>query len=189
MNEFTVPAYLQDARQLLSESGFACTGRWYHGTASGLIPSIQAHGLHGSGDLELLTRQFKTLGTIGHDISDHKDPLFITQSKELAYFWACEKAHTRSVYLKTNEQPVVFELNLPEDLQQQVTTDAGGAALVLEPGNLYLLWLGELYDACGISKPDIDPLRGDRMDYLNKLGLAYLNAPVAPEHLLLLQPG
>ena len=114
--------------------------------------------------------------------------MFITQSKELAYFWACEKAHTRDLYLKTNEQPVVFELNLPPELQQKVTTDAGGAALLLEPGNLYLLWLGELYDACGVAKPDIDPLRGNRMDYLNKLGLAYLNDPVAPEHLLLLQP-
>lgn len=185
MNEFTTPAHLQDAKTLLSDSGFATSNLWYHGTASGLVDSIMAQGLRGTGDLELLQRQLKTLGTIGHDASDHRDPLFVTQSKELAYFWAAQKAHNRSLYLKSDEKPVVFALTLPEDLNKQVITDAGGAALLLEPSNLYLLWLGDVYAACGKQKPELDPFKMDRMDYMNKLGLAYINVDVPAEYLAL----
>ncbi|TVV42575.1 hypothetical protein [Thalassolituus sp. C2-1] len=187
MKEFTTPTQFQDLAQLLSDDGIATSGIWYHGTASGLVAAIQSEGLKGSGDAEIMARQLKTLSTIGHTTSEHKDPVFLTQSKELAYFWASQKTHTRNLYLQGNEEAVIFAVNLPETLQAQVTTDAGGAALVMEPGNLYVAWLRELYENNGKTLAEIDPFKCDRMDYLNKLGLAYLATDVEPQYLTLLK--
>jgi len=186
MQEFTTPDFLQDAKQLLSATGFATDGTWYHGTASGLVESIQANGLIGSGDAEGLEKHLQTLSTIGHEASSHKDPLFVTQSKELAYFWANRTAHNRNLYFQKDEKPVVFELNLPEELQAKVITDAGGAALVLEPGNLYILWLEDLYKNLGFELTKPDPFSCDRMDYQNFLGLSYINEAVPAEFVKLL---
>lgn len=186
MKELIIPAQFQDFSRLLSDSGIATSGIWYHGTASGLLAAIQNEGLKGSGDTEIMTRQLQTLSTIGHTTSEHKDPLFLTQSKELAYFWASQKTHTRNLYLADNEEAVVFEVHLPQALQAQVTTDAGGAALVMEPGNLYIAWLRELYESNGKTLAEIDPFKCDRMDYLNKLGLAYLATDVEPQYLTLI---
>ncbi len=188
MNEFTTPDFLKDAGQLLSADGFATSDVWYHGTASGLADAIRSGGLKGSGDAELMERQLKTLSTIGHESRDQKDPLFLTQSRELAYFWANQKAHTRALYMQQEETPVVFAVNLPADLNSRVTTDVGGAALLMEPGNLYLLWLKELYQQNGQQLPELNPFKCDRMDYLNRLGLAYLDAEIAPQYLTLLLP-
>tara|TARA_B100000287_G_scaffold332676_1_gene317745 strand:+ start:211 stop:780 length:570 start_codon:yes stop_codon:yes gene_type:complete len=187
MKEFTTPDFLKDAADLISADGFATSNIWYHGTASGLVEAIKTSGLKGSGDAELLQRQMKTLGTIGHEASDQQDPLFVTQSKELAYFWANQKAHTRNLYMQQEETPVVFKLELPEELNKLVITDAGGAALLMEPGNIYLLWLKELYKELGQQMPELNPLKCDRMDYLNKLGLAYVAGDVDPQYLTLLQ--
>lgn len=186
MQEFTTPKFLQDAQQLLSTTGFATNGTWYHGTASGLVESIQAQGLFGSGDAEGLAKHMQTLSTIGHETSDHSDPLFVTQSKELAYFWANRKAYSRNLYFQKDEQPVVLELNLPAALESKVITDAGGAALVLEPGNLYLLWLEDLYKNLGFEFTKPDPFNCDRMDYQNFLGLSYINETVPAEFVKLL---
>ena len=186
MNEYSTPALFQDAQQLLTAQGFTTSTTWYHGTASGLVDSITSVGLVGSGDLETLQKHLETLGTIGHDHSAHKDPLFITQSKELAYYWALKKAHIRSRFHQQHETPVVFELQLSEELAAQVTTDAGGAALILEPGNQYLQLLNEIYQEAGLTLETLDPFTCDRLDYLNKLGLAYLNAPVPADSLRVL---
>lgn len=187
MSELHVPAYLQDAKQLLSETGFAVNGTWYHGTASGLTAAIEKIGLRGSGDLETLSKHFETLGTIGHDHSTAKDPLFITQSKTLAYFWAVQKTHTRNRFYQTNEKPVVWTIQLTAEQQPQVITDAGGAALLLEPNNKYITWLKEIYQETGLALPDLNPFSCDRLDYLNKLGLAYTELHIAPEQLQLLK--
>lgn len=186
MHEFTTPDFLLDAKELLSATGFATNGTWYHGTASGLVESIQKVGLVGTGDLEGMKKYLETMGTIGHEASKHRDPLFLTQSKELAYFWANRTAHNRNLYFQKGETPVVFELNMPEELESKVTTDAGGAALVLEPGNLYILWLEDLYKKNGLELTKPDPFSCDRMDYQNLLGLAYLDAPVPAEYVKLL---
>lgn len=189
MQAYSTPAYLQDAHLLLTAEGFALSGKWYHGTASGLIDSIQEHGLRGTGDLETLKNHLDTLGTIGHDSSKHKDPLFLTQSKELAYFWALQKTNTRNRYKGAAEQPVVYEIELPEELNKQIITDAGGAALLLEPGNIYLALLKEIYNEAGINFPELDPFKCDRMDYLNKLGLAYTLVDIEPQYFQVLVEG
>lgn len=186
MQAYSTPVYLQDAHQLLSNSGFAVQGKWYHGTASGLMESILQLGLRGTGDLETLKNHLDTLGTIGHDASKHKDPLFLTQSKELAYFWANKKTHTRNRYKAADEHAVVFEIELPESMNQQVITDAGGAAILLEPGNQYIALLKEIYAENKVDFPELDPFNCDRMDYLNKLGLAYTMLDIEPQYIQLL---
>lgn len=187
MQAFSTPAYLQDANQLLTADGFALQGKWYHGTASGLIDSIQEFGLRGTGDLESLKHHLETLGTIGHEASKKKDPLFLTQSKELAYYWALQRANIRNRYKGAEEQPVVYKIELPEELNKQIITDAGGAALLLEPGNMYIALLKEIYNEVGVSFPELDPFKCDRMEYLNKLGLAYTLLDIEPQYIKLLQ--
>lgn len=183
MTDISSPALLQDATELLTSQGFKLTGKWYHGTASGLLESILETGLRGTGDISGLQKHMETLGTIGHQASNHHDPLFVTQSKELAYFWALQKADQRNLYFRQNETPVVLELSLPEDLNKKVTTDAGGAALVLEPNNFYIVWLKDLYKQLDIPFPELNPFECDRMDYLNKLGLAYIDAEIPAQYL------
>src|SRR5690554_4327670 len=134
MQEFTTPDFLQDAKQLLSASGFATNGVWYHGTSSGLVESIQEVGLVGTGDEEGMKKYLETMGTIDHEASKNRDPLSLTQRKELAYFRASRTAHSHNLYFQQGDPPVVFELNMPEDLESKITTDAGGTALLLEPG-------------------------------------------------------
>ncbi|MGR5456567.1 hypothetical protein ACPV5N_22030, partial [Vibrio alfacsensis] len=84
----TVPSYLQDAKELLSQDGFATSDVWYHGTSSALLSSIQGQGLKRSGDKALNQAAKKTMATIGNNYTESVAPVFLTQSKELAYYWA-----------------------------------------------------------------------------------------------------
>ncbi|EGG99127.1 hypothetical protein imdm_1476 [gamma proteobacterium IMCC2047] len=47
----------------------------------------------------------------------------------------------------------------------------------------YLEDLGEIYKANGHTLPEIDPIKADRMDYLNKLGMAYIDQDVDAQYL------
>ncbi len=183
MTDFAIPAHLQDALQSLSATGFATSDVWYHGTASGVVPSILEQGLTRIGDQTLREHQLKTLSTIGHTTTDHAEPVFLTQSKELAFYWAEQKTHSRNLYLQGNESPVVLAVALPDELASQVSTDVGGAALVLEPGNAYIQYLKALYAEAEIEFPEINPFEVDRSAYLNVLGLAYVAQDIAPEYL------
>ncbi len=61
------PAFLKDAKNLLTEQGFATSNIWYHGTSSALVDAIQAQGLKRSGDQALKEATKKTMATIGDD--------------------------------------------------------------------------------------------------------------------------
>lgn len=187
MTDYSVPSHLQDTLQLLTNTGLTTADVWYHGTASGVLNNILEQGLTRAGDQTLRERQLKTLSTIGHSTTEQAEPIFLTQSKELAYYWAEEKVHSRNLYLQGNETPVVLAVNLPSDLAQQVSTDAGGAALVLEPGNAYLLFLKERYEAAGIEFPEINPFDADRSVYLDWLGLAYLAHDISAAYLQVME--
>lgn len=187
MTELKTPEYLQDAKELLSDDGFATSNVWYHGTSSGLITSVTNQGLVGGGDAALMKRMQSTLQTIQAPAFTAEDPVFLTQSKELAYYWADQKAKSRNLYFSNGETPVVFEVTLSEEENTQVKTDAGGAALLMEPGNAYLKHLGEVYKANGKELEEINPLKADRMVYLNKLGLAYSNQPISKKAVKLLE--
>ena len=170
MSDITTPDYLKDAEQLLSENGFATSDDWYHGTASGLVDTILKDGLKGGGDTETAEREQGTLGTIGNRQFETSEPVFLTQSKELAYFWAARKAHTRNLYFRKEETPVVLKVSQPE----KVTPDVGGTAILLEPNNTYITMLKELYEKKGIAWIDeSNPLKLPRETYLDMLGLGY----------------
>ncbi|WP_210396302.1 hypothetical protein [Motiliproteus sediminis] len=179
-----VPAHLQDAATLLSETGFATSNVWYHGTSSALLESIMTEGLKGSGDQALQQSVAKTLETIGHnDLEQTKEPVFLTQSRELAYYWAQQCVRNRSVRFEGEEQPVVLALELPESLQQQVKPDVGAAAMLIARTDEYFDYLEDLYKQNEVAFPLLHPTQTDRADYLDKLGMAYIDLDIEPQYL------
>ena len=181
MSTESTPSQFQDTQQLLSQDGFRVSNIWYHGTACGLLESIQQQGLKGAGDAELMSRQQHLLKTIGHSSIGSDDPIFLTQSKELAYFWAQQKTHSRNLAFQQQEQPVVLQITLSPEDNAQVKPDAGGAALMLEPGNAYMTFLKDLYQQHGLTLEDINPLQAERQYFLQQLGLAYHQQPIASD--------
>ncbi|WP_415896323.1 hypothetical protein ACMXYX_09320 [Neptuniibacter sp. QD72_48] len=170
----TTPTFLKDAKELLTEQGFATSNTWYHGTSSALVESIKDQGLNRSGDKALKQAAKQTMATIGNSYTETIEPVFLTQSKELAYFWAEQTVRNRSVRIEGDEEPVVFEVTLSDDLNSRVKTDVGAASLLMvKEGEAYLAHLASIYEECGLEAPEIDLKSADRMDYLNKLGMAY----------------
>jgi hypothetical protein len=175
----TAPTFLQDAKDLLTKQGFATSNTWYHGTSSALIDSIKEHGLKRSGDQALKTAAKKTMATIGNNYTESVEPVFLTQSKELAYYWAEQTVRNRSVRIEGNERPTVITVNLPEALNSKVKPDVGAASLLLvKEGEQFMAFLAGIYLANDFEIPDIDLMNADRLEYLNKLGMAYYDADI-----------
>lgn len=173
------PAYLKDAKDLLSKQGFATSDRWYHGTSSELLDSIKQQGLKRSGDKALQEAAKKTMATIEHQFEAPVEPVFLTQSKELAFYWAQQTVNQRQLRLGGDEQPVVLAVKLPEALNAKVKPDVGAASLLLlEEGEHFMAYLAGIYQEndCGI--PEIDLRKADRMEYLNTLGMAYFDGDI-----------
>lgn len=180
------PEHLKDARQLLSEQGFATSNVWYHGTSSALVDSIMQHGLQRSGDQALNRAAEQTMATIGNAFEATVEPVYLTQSSELAHFWAEQTVRTRSVRVGGHNEAAVVKVALPDALNARVKPDVGAATLLmLEAGERYMAYLARLYQASGLPAPNIDLRRADRMAYLHLLGMAYLDADVAPDFLAL----
>lgn len=176
------PTFLKDAEQLLTEQGFTTSATWFHGTSSALLASIQQEGLKRSGDQALKEAAKKTMATIGNSYTATTEPVFLTQSKALAWYWARQTVRNRSVRIEGNETPVVLEVKLPEALNQQVKPDVGAASLLLlKEGEKYLAYLAAIYQDKGLPAPDLDLMKADRMDYLNLLGMAYIDRDLAPD--------
>ncbi|WP_415888326.1 hypothetical protein ACMXYV_09825 [Neptuniibacter sp. SY11_33] len=170
----TTPAFLKDAKELLTKQGFATSNTWYHGTSSALVESIKDQGLNRSGDKALKQAAKQTMATIGNSYTETIEPVFLTQSKELAYFWAEQTVRNRSVRIEGDEEAVVFAISFSDDLNSRVKTDVGAASLLMvKEGEAYLAHLASIYEECGLEAPEIDLKSADRMDYLNKLGMAY----------------
>ena len=175
----TTPTALQDAKNLLTDQGFATSNTWYHGTSSALVDAIKEHGLKRSGDQALNAAAVQTMKTIGNNYTESVEPVFLTQSKELAYYWAQQTVRNRSVRIEGDEQPVVITLNLPEDLNGRVQPDVGAASLLLvQEGEQFMAFLAAIYLANGFDAPDINLMTADRLEYLSKLGMAYYDADV-----------
>lgn len=171
------PAHLQDAKHLLSAQGFATSNTWYHGTSSALVDSILQHGLKRSGDQALNQAAKQTMATIGNSFEATLEPVYLTQSRELAYFWAEQTARNRSVRVGGDNTPAVIRATLPDALQAQVKPDVGAATLLMvETGERYMEYVAQLYQASGLPMPDIDLKAADRMAYLHTLGMAYVDA-------------
>ena len=173
------PTFFKDAKDLLSEQGFAASNTWYHGTSSALVNSIKAQGLKRSGDKALKEAAKKTMATIGNDYTESVEPVFLTQSKELAFYWAEQTVRNRSVRIEGEEQPVVLAVDLPEDLNAKVKPDVGAASLLLlKEGEEFMAYLAGIYQESGLGAPDIDLMKAERMEYLHKLGMAYYDADI-----------
>lgn len=181
------PAFLQDAKDLLTEQGFTTSDIWYHGTSSALVDSIKAQGLKRSGDKALKEAAKKTMATIGNDYTESVEPVFLTQSKELAFYWAEQTVRDRSVRIEGDEQPAVLEIKLPEEQNAQVKPDVGAASLLLvKEGENFMAFLAGIYQSNGFGAPEIDLMKADRLEYLHKLGMAYVNADIAASYLSLI---
>jgi hypothetical protein len=175
----TTPLFLKDSENLLTEQGFAASDTWYHGTSSALSDLIQIQGLKRSGDRELMNAAKNTMATIGNDYTESIEPVFLTQSKELAFYWAEQTVRDRSVRIEGDEQPAVFAVKLPTALNQQVKPDVGAASLLLlKEGENFMAYLAGIYQANGLTAPDIDLIKADRLEYLTTLGMAYFNADI-----------
>jgi hypothetical protein len=178
------PAFLKDAKDLLTEQGFTTSDTWYHGTSSALVDSIKEQGLKRSGDKALKDAAKKTMATIGNNYTESIEPVFLTQSKELAFYWAEQTVRDRSVRIEGNEEPVVFAVKLPEELNTQVKPDVGAASLLLvKEGENFMAYLAGIYQANGFGAPQIDLMKANRMEYLNTLGMAYFNADIDNSYL------
>jgi len=175
----TTPTFLQDSKYLLTKQGFAASNTWYHGTSSALIGSIKEHGLKRSGDQVLKAAAKKTMATIGNHYTESVEPVFLTQSKELAYYWAQQAIRNRSVRIEGTELPTVIAVNLPEALNSKVKPDVGAASLLLvKEGEKFMAFLAGIYLENNFETPNIDLMKADRLEYLNKLGMAYYDADI-----------
>lgn len=178
------PALFKDAKDLLSEQGFATSDIWYHGTSSALIDSIMAQGLKRSGDKALKDAAKKTMATIGNSYTESIEPIFLTQSKELAFYWARQTVRDRSVRVKGDEQPVVLAIKLPKEQNTNVKPDVGAASLLLmKEGENFMAYVASIYQENGGGELEIDLMKAGRLEYLNKLGMAYLNADIDASYL------
>ncbi len=187
MTNSATPSHLQDAALLLTQAGFKTSNTWYHGTSSGLITSILDNGLLPSGDKESIQRTKKAMIAIGDSFKENRDPIFLTQSKELAYYWAAKCAQSRSQLFSTTEEPAVLSITLPDDLNSNVKTDVGVAALLMGGAEEYLEVLNDLYLTNDLATPEVDPITADRMDYLNLLGMAYSKQAIASQFIEVLE--
>ena len=183
-----IPKYLQDSKELLSEDGFAVSGVWYHGTSSALCDSILNFGLKRSGDRDLKQAAKKTMATIGNKYTETIEPVFLTQSKELAYYWAQQRVRERSVRFEGSEGPVVIQLDLPELLQIKVKPDVGAMSLLLlEEGERYVAYIAKLHQNLGLPELNINLQAADRMAYLERLGMAYIDQDIDANCLTVIQ--
>ncbi|PCI71672.1 MAG: hypothetical protein COB26_01055 [Piscirickettsiaceae bacterium] len=176
------PSYLQDAADLLTKKGLATSNVWYHGTSSSLVDSIKENGLKRSGDKAMKQAVKSTMATVGNTYTESTEPVFLTQSKELAYYWAQQTVRERSVRFEGEENTVVFAVELPEHLNANVQPDVGAATLLMvKEGEAYMAYVANIYQNCDAGVPDIDLMKADRLEYLNKLGMAYIDTDIDAE--------
>jgi hypothetical protein len=181
------PLYLQDTASRLTKNGFVVDGVWYHGTSSALWPSIQKNGLKRSGDKNLKQAAKKTMATIGNHYTETIEPVFLTPSKELAFYWAKKCVQERSVRFEGAEEPIVIEIRLPESIQGKVKPDVGAMSLLLlDEGEKYLAFIAKLTQDLGLPELNIDLKGADRMAYLERLGMAYIDQDVSAKDITLL---
>jgi len=182
-----IPSNLKDAAGLLTKDGFVTSDVWYHGTSSSLVNSITENGLKRSGDKAIKQAAKSTMATVGNSYTESTEPVFLTQSKELAYYWAKQTVRERSVRFEGEESAVVFAVKLPEEQNSNVRPDVGAATLLMvKEGESYMDYVNKIYQDCGAGSLGIDLMKADRLEYLNKLGMAYINKDIGAEFVSLI---
>lgn len=185
----STPAHFQDARELLTPQGFTVGEVWYHGTSSALLPAILSCGLKRSGDQAMKQAAKQTMATIGNHYRESIEPVFLTQSKELAYYWASQTVRNRGARVGSHvnpgstEIPVVVEVNLPAGLREGVKPDVGAISLLMvKDGEQFLAHVAGLYQAAGQEMPTLDLMKANRLEFLHKLGMAYYNDDIDAQY-------
>ena len=181
-----IPHYLKDANMLLSRNGFITSHVWYHGTSSSLVDSILSAGLKRSGDHLMNEAAKSTMATIGNTYRETTEPVFLTPSKELAYYWAQQTVRRRRLRVDVEESPVVFAIALTQEQHQAVRPDVGAASLLMiKDGQDYLEYVAALYQHCQAGELRVESKNAPRLDYLNKLGMAYINEDIKADFISL----
>lgn len=178
-----LPQGYNDIDSTLTKDGFTVSseGVWYHGTSSALVESIKDKGLMRSGDKAFNQAAKSTMATIGNNYTEQREPLFLTQSKALAYFWAEQCVKRRSARFEGEESPVVLTVSLDDETSKKVRPDVGAAGLLMiKEGEAFMIYLAKLYEEAGLEALDIDLMKADREEYLAKLGMAYLDMDLDP---------
>ena len=177
-----IPTQFQDIKEVLGESGFASGKVWYHGTTSALVESILEHGLKRSGDQAMNKAAKSTMATIGNSYTETREPVYLTPSKALAYYWAQKTLTRRRARFEGEEEAVVLAVTLDDTLAEKVRPDVGAAGmLIVQGGDGYIEFLKEQYELVGRDFPEFDLSNVQREDYLRVLGLAYLDKDVPAE--------
>lgn len=184
------PDQFKDSQSLLSSTGFKTSNVWYHGTTSGLTKKILEQGLKRSGDAAINQATKKAMATIGNSYTERKEPIYLTQSKQLAYYWADQKVRARKVHTGNDETPEIIQVTLDEKTNSNVKTDVGAIVMLMDL-NPYMGYLEELYQAEGIDF-DLDAIQANAMtlnreDYMNKFGLAYYDKNIDAKFLSLIK--
>lgn len=175
-----IPSQFMDAPGLLTEKGFTTGNIWYHGTCLSLRNGILEKGILGSGDEIQNSSTRNTMRAIGQNFQERTQPVFLTPSKELAYFWAIQ-AIKRKRGNGTDEMPMVLRIELPDELNTLVQPDVGAAALLMFDDIDYMGYLHQRYTREGFRPPEADKPLADRMDYLRLLGMAYIDTNIDKE--------
>lgn len=181
-----LPEIYNDIDTVLTKDGFSVPsdGVWYHGTSSALLDSIVENGLNRSGDQAFNQAAKNTMATIGNNYTEQREPVFVTQSKALAYFWAEQCVRRRSVRFDGEESPVVLTITLDNATAAKVRPDVGAAGLLMiKEGEAFMIYLAKLYEEAGLDALDIDLMKADREEYLNKLGMAYIDQDLSVEQI------
>ncbi len=181
-----LPEIYNDIDTVLTKDGFSvpADGVWYHGTSSALLDSIVANGLNRSGDQAFNQAAKNTMATIGNNYTEQREPVFVTQSKALAYFWAEQCVRRRSVRFDGEESPIVLTITLDNATAAKVRPDVGAAGLLMiKEGEAFMVYLAKLYEEAGLEALDIDLMKADREEYLIKLGMAYIDQDLSSEQI------
>lgn len=183
-----IPDHLKDSETLLSDKGFATSNVWYHGTSSMLANAILKDGIKRSGDKAMKQAAKQTMATIGNSYTESIEPVFLTQSKELAYYWAEQRVHERQVRFNSDETSAIIEISFDEQLNAGVKPDVGAASLLMiKEGEAFMAYVAGIYERVGQAVPDIDLMKADRLEYLTKLGMAYYDKDIDAQVLRLVE--
>lgn len=169
-----LPIYLRDDSKLLNRDGFVLSNTWYHGTSTELIPSILENGLLISGDEKLNSFVKYKMESYGEVYRENREPIYLSPSKEIAYYWANQTAKSRGRLFGGSDKPVVLEINLPEHLNSDVCPDKKGYKMVIDQEDDFLQLLKKKYG----QKKFALPVAKVDTEIISITGLANINASI-----------
>ena len=55
--------------------------------------------------------------------------------------------------------------------------------MLVGEGEAYMAYVARIYQDCGLAGPDIDLMKANRLEYLQTLGMAYIDSDIDAAHL------